>query len=144
MWVLGQYGQCKFDWRHSMTTFHSDHKFKNQDMHYIGGMVLRWELRLAIVQHVMSICVSIVTKCSIKTQISHSQKIHLLISLINKNCFATHTFSNPYCKLTINENLSFIICFTIWDMSADVAIVSVFHLYFTSIFAISLVLRRFE
>ena len=36
-----------------------------------------------------------------------------------------------------------ITCCTI-DMSADVAIVSVFHLNFTSIFAISLVLRRFE
>ena len=39
---------------------------------------------------------------------------------------------------------SFIISFEIWDMSADVAIVSVFHQYFTSIFAISLVLRQFE
>ena len=87
-----------------MITFHSAHKFKNQDVHYIGGMVLILELQLAIVQHVMSIFVSIVTKCSIKTQISHRQKSHLLISLINKNGFTTHTLSNPYCKLTIYEN----------------------------------------
>ena len=143
MWVLSQELQYQFDWRHSMITLHSTHKLKNPDVHCICGVLLRWELQLAIVQHVMSICVSIVTKCSIKTQISHSQKIHLLISLINKFFFATHTLSNPYCKLSINAILSFIISVEIWDMSADAAIVSVFHLYYTSIFAISLVLRRF-
>ena len=144
MWVLGQEVQCQFDWIHSMITFHSANKFKNQDVHYIGGVVLRWELQLAIVQHVMSICVSIVTKCSTKTQISHSQKSHLLISLIDKLFFLTYTLSNLYCKLTIYAVSSFIISFEIWDMSADVAIVGVFLLYFTSIFAISRVLRRFE
>ena len=114
---------------------HYDHLTQRPNVHYIGGVVLIWELWLAIVQHVMQICVLIVTKCSIKTKISHSQKSHLLISLTNKNCFVTHTLSNPYCKLTIYAILPFIIIIEFWYMSADVAIVSVFHLYFTSIFA---------
>ena len=64
-------------------------------------------------------------------------------SLVNQftNFFTTHTLSNPYCKLTIYAIFSFIISFEIWDVGADVAIVRVFHLYFTSIFSISLVLR---